>query len=430
MFKKKRKQLNNKGLSLVEVIIAIVILAIAVAPTLRLFASSTSFNARSREQQRAITLAESVMESFKAYGMRDLCLQFGAGGGGAPFKGVSSDASTTRFVTSPSAPGAALLDAEDELNPGISDYTFRINGALQEGKKYDITIDVSKVSTNKVLKEKAINAYTDAVIQIPESFLTDAFVAISGKAADDLAAKPAPADMIAGGVMSIADVQVSSLKRVIDVIAVNTGSGDMVTLSVTYDYEGTYSYSYVTNSSGSKTVSGNLFTGTIQHDFDSPNGVYSLVAYDNSATIVASGGKLENIYLYYFPIYKDAVGVTNVNDIINVDGATLAGTDPLPVHITKQLATYYSLSSMPSYEAVYHVSVNGAGNLELEHNLNTCLSSDTTVIPVPVIPGFVSADTLQDGILEDKGVIYNVDVKVYKAGETDVLASYSGTMND
>lgn len=430
MLERKRKQLNNKGLSLVEVIIAIVILAIAVAPTLRLFASSTSFNARSREQQRAITLAESVMESFKAYSMKDLCLQFGAGGGGAPFKGVSSDASTTRAVTAPGAPGAAILDAKNELNPAISAYNFTINGALQEGKRYDVTVDVSKVSTEQVLKENEINAYTDAVIQIPESFLTDAFVTISQKATADLSGKAAPADMITGGTRSISSVKIASLKRVIDVIAVDDGSGEKVALSITYEYTGTYSYSYVTKTVGNKTVTGNLFTGTFQHDFDAPNGVYSLNAYDNHGTIASTGGKLENIYLYYFPIYKDAVDVTTVTDIINIDGATLGGTEPLPVHITKQQATYYSLTSMPSYEAVYHVTVNGAGNLALENNLNTCLSSTTTIVPVPVISGFVSADTLQEGILEDKGVIYNVEVKVYKTGETDVLASYSGTMND
>ena len=65
------KKLNNEGFSLVEVLVAVIILALVAGPILMAFVMSARFNARARENQRISTVAESVMEEFKGFSIKD-----------------------------------------------------------------------------------------------------------------------------------------------------------------------------------------------------------------------------------------------------------------------------------------------------------------------------------------------------------------------
>ncbi|MBO4679515.1 MAG: prepilin-type N-terminal cleavage/methylation domain-containing protein, partial [Lachnospiraceae bacterium] len=65
------KKLNNEGFSLVEVLVAVIILALVAGPILMAFVMSARFNARARETQRVSAVAESVMEEFKGMSIKD-----------------------------------------------------------------------------------------------------------------------------------------------------------------------------------------------------------------------------------------------------------------------------------------------------------------------------------------------------------------------
>lgn len=56
---------NNKGFTLLEVLIAVIILAFVIVPLLRSFVTSYNVNARSRRIMRATTLAQNEMEIFE-----------------------------------------------------------------------------------------------------------------------------------------------------------------------------------------------------------------------------------------------------------------------------------------------------------------------------------------------------------------------------
>lgn len=64
MERKERKQ-NNKGFSLIELIVAVVIIALVVGPVLHAFVSSASMNRSSKEKLKATTVAQNVMENVK-----------------------------------------------------------------------------------------------------------------------------------------------------------------------------------------------------------------------------------------------------------------------------------------------------------------------------------------------------------------------------
>lgn len=69
-----RKQ--NKGFTLVEVLIAITILGIIVTPLLHAFVTSANTNAKARRIMDATTLAQNIMEDLKAGSLEDLARQF------------------------------------------------------------------------------------------------------------------------------------------------------------------------------------------------------------------------------------------------------------------------------------------------------------------------------------------------------------------
>lgn len=69
VFKKgagRMKQLNNKGITLIELIISVVILAMVAAPFLHSFVTASNANASAVSSQRATTTAEYLLEQFKA----------------------------------------------------------------------------------------------------------------------------------------------------------------------------------------------------------------------------------------------------------------------------------------------------------------------------------------------------------------------------
>ncbi len=68
---KKKKAQENSGFSLVEILLAVVIFVLCVAPLLRAFILSTQTNANSRDVLNAVTLAENIMEEIKAAGVEE-----------------------------------------------------------------------------------------------------------------------------------------------------------------------------------------------------------------------------------------------------------------------------------------------------------------------------------------------------------------------
>ena len=67
------RKMDDKGFSLIELLIAVCILGIIVVPLLNSFVSSYRMNALSRQTLRATTLAQNEMEIFEKESIEDLC---------------------------------------------------------------------------------------------------------------------------------------------------------------------------------------------------------------------------------------------------------------------------------------------------------------------------------------------------------------------
>lgn len=67
--KSKKKRLNSKGFTFVELLVAIAILGVCVAPIMSAFVVSSRMNLRGRRKEQALTVAQSIVEGVKAHGI-------------------------------------------------------------------------------------------------------------------------------------------------------------------------------------------------------------------------------------------------------------------------------------------------------------------------------------------------------------------------
>ena len=119
---------NNKGMSLVEAIIAVAILSVAVIPVLACFSSTVRYNAVAKIKQRGTNTGMSVMESFKAYGLKDAHEKFVNGN----FL-VSAPSDVTYSV-----PGTGYFGEYVINNVSFND------SASETDKKYTVKVTVNK----------------------------------------------------------------------------------------------------------------------------------------------------------------------------------------------------------------------------------------------------------------------------------------------
>lgn len=130
-----RRKLNkDAGFSLLELLIAVVILAIIVIPLLNLFLSSNRLNIKSRQTLRATTAAQDIMEGLKAYNITELKTQFADPASG--FYVIDS-----RLIKGGVAEETAL-EVDPSGNPAKGLYVFSMKELNLQGSKFDAKIVV------------------------------------------------------------------------------------------------------------------------------------------------------------------------------------------------------------------------------------------------------------------------------------------------
>jgi prepilin-type N-terminal cleavage/methylation domain-containing protein len=444
-------KLNHKGMSLVEVIAAMAILAIVVAPTLRMFANATGTNFRARMRQRATTVGESVMESFKAYDMATLCSQFGSNS----FKGVTQSTDLAEHPTSMSveavnAGGSVVtpLNTEGRLNTDAAAYTFKVLNADAEGNYYDVDVNVTPHWQTGVLKMDDASEYSDAIISLDEMQSTTAYSKL--KAAAEKKFEDGASGYVPSGAIShsIKSVDITNFTRNIDMEVSDTGSVQTLVLKVTYTCKAEVKFSYTSATSVTPLESSVTFDGATDTDMqweaplpDDASTDTEWTVYDNSGTISSVSGKLNHIFLYYYPVYNSASGFgTTAKDIISLNGTVTSGrysgADALELVVAKQKSESMTDVELHNAEVLYSpelsVSCSGGGEVVLRSNLGDTLSSiDGGVIPSVAATGFSEVTDITQGLQQDKvALIYDVEVHVYEAGTTDEVATFIGTVND
>lgn len=125
----KEKQLNNEGFSLVELLIAIVILAIIVIPLLHTFVTSARTSAKARNTMHATAIAEDVMEDFEAYSIEEMAKQYLDAGNTAQ----EDENGKWTFIKQDDKTTSGTYDVVVELDPTVTQYV-----GVNEKKQVDI----------------------------------------------------------------------------------------------------------------------------------------------------------------------------------------------------------------------------------------------------------------------------------------------------
>ncbi len=106
----RRLRKDNGGITLVEVIISMLILAIILVPLLSTFILSSRVNLKSRNQQYATLLGQNVMEGIKNYDLEQIALQF---------NGIIASGGAFSIV-----PATSLIDSSYEIGYYETDQYF------------------------------------------------------------------------------------------------------------------------------------------------------------------------------------------------------------------------------------------------------------------------------------------------------------------
>ena len=150
------KKRNNLGLSLVELLIAVTILAIIIVPLLHVFVSSANLNLKSKRTMKATMISENIMEEFEDLTIEELVLNYGA----TESSGIYTFAFDTTDFTED---GSADYQAEVILDPD----TYDVYNQAVVADVNPITMDHSAVyaasptydqSVYKIFEERNIAA--------------------------------------------------------------------------------------------------------------------------------------------------------------------------------------------------------------------------------------------------------------------------------
>ena len=138
---------DNRGVTLVEVVVSLLILMIIVVPILSGFISATKSNRKSKEVIYANTACENVMEAVKVLGIEETAREFSDCG--LRSFSVVPDGTSDRYyemaVTGGSLSIATDVDGSKKFVPltGNGTYQYRIDGVQEGTDKYDVDITIS-----------------------------------------------------------------------------------------------------------------------------------------------------------------------------------------------------------------------------------------------------------------------------------------------
>lgn len=396
-------QLNNKGMTLIELIVAVAILVIAATPILYGFVYSAKQNVMARERQNATVIAQTIMESCKSLSQTELDQSF--------------------------ATGNFLPEAEVGASAGYEHTTgsleYYIYNAVYQNVQYDARIKLQPHGGEQaVLQYENMNGVTDAVH--------------IGNGGPDLQAYQEMITLLLGEIVSAVDpdgtlgftfdetaLELDKLKISREIIVDTAVVDGTETATITYKYD-----FWCSNADNKYTFEYLDSTGIVQNGEVEFVGTYEPVAgeviYDNSGT-KAQGSTLQNIYLFYYPAYvlsdpSDPVPIPFVSDTIIVNNNVGRG---LKLYLYKQknlsMGSNLYICESHSFGSWY---VKGVGSaVEVYGNLNMNIGSDPNVELAALssrMQGTASAGAGVVGKTENEQMIYDIEVSIYEKG------TYSG----
>lgn len=444
MANKRKKKLNNSGMSLVEVIISITILAIVVIPVLHSLTSAMVYNSKARIRQEMTLKAESIMESFKGYSLEELNTMFTPADPSNPTTAPGL-AGLTGVGYTPAGP-ATFLDTAPAAGTA---FTFGISDLTDvKGNLYKVEIKAISNGEEDVLMMDNMDAAHDAIYNAGPERTYDKEARskawqhfLSSNYDQDLANELISRDALdsTGNPInrSMVDSNAESYLELVDrtmTFNINTdGSGNyIVTAQMVYQYR-IVDYPYyekmsVTNPTDpypdgtTPTIPEIGFVGE-QKELTFPLSGY----YQYTVDMGLPGDKLyekaeqpERLFVYYYPQYD-----LNKKDIIEINNN--AGIDDFSCYIIKQCAKDMNMTRIAieenGYQAKLVAGVN-ADKCRIYHNFDQNIGGGSSHV-LPVISGAfgkVDSFTGSADLQKKKTISYKLELTIKNAADTVVTS--------
>lgn len=412
----KGKKKNNAGMSLVEVLVAIIILSVSLMAFFSSFIATAVYDKESRDKQRALKVAEGFMEAFKAYSLEELYIQY-TDPSAANFKiytGSFSDRSATPT-------GLYNWTTRDFKRLKTGNYTFKVD-VDYDTKSYEILTTVSPAA--KPLKADRIdtdlfNKYEDAFCILKEG-LEEYVYADAAQQLISAGTTESPTSS------TVKHDEIQIFSKTNNIIIGGTPMSATVNVVTVFTYKfNNYGFMH-TDGTIHYLNSGHTVTITSSEESD-----YGF--YNNNGT---GSSVLRNVYVYFYPEYKH--GQIYQEDF----KVNCAYNDRCDVYLIKQKNVSLSNAELMEQESSYRPSVanvgGGGAKTYLHTNILERLDGGLTPCNPSNITGFAntSAFVANDSNLldvedeiKDISQVYNVVVEVYDKGTSDLVYTLNGTKN-
>lgn len=409
---RQKRKMNNNGMTLVEILVAMAILTIVTLGLLQAFVSAVNYNKDAKEKQRAINLAQTVMESFKAYSLEDVSRQFNNVDVFNIYKGSIGGYSEP----TPS------MDIYGNFTPSVTnEYLFSMQDVVYDGKTYNVDItmkpNAAATSTEEIVKVPRFSAYNDAIFTQP----SDEYKYVYQDAIKQLK----DAGMIDGLLPTLDNIKKDKIiinSRKTTITMFNDSGAERVSASVVYQY--TFDKYEIEKDDGTTEELETSHTVTINSSNDSTT--YDV--YNNSITRTA-GAKLDNLYIYFYPAYNNELaGSKCEKDYIYIVNNTGVERN---VYLVKQIRPGFSDANTLTSESTYDpiIDLSGKG-INLYHNLGKKLVGEGGASYL--IYNRPSEDTLHTEWFdkETKILVYDVQITVTDKAKGTADIVLDGSVND
>ncbi|MDF2487145.1 MAG: prepilin-type N-terminal cleavage/methylation domain [Herbinix sp.] len=429
------KNLNNRGFSLVELIISIAILAIVMIPLMSNFIRSVQMNQKAEEMQVQSNTAADVLEGFKTLKMNEILEQF---------QGPAGDFDIITDESEDQCVGEVMrLSYKEETGTYIpydasilqEPYYFAIHDIEAGGSTYDtlITMDPTTYATSGILNDYPM----PEVINLDEK--ANGLLLSMGQSDTDTLDQEALITFISRGQAYAQRLYLQSMEYLTYLDELDQWKDECEEAEMggpppseepsTPPFDASveayeeYLDSAVITSLMNKTMSIRLNaaadTITYQIIYEcawTPSDVDKTVQF--SVSEIKYLNQIENIYLFYTPsIFGYSDGITNP-DIVKITNDN--NLNPVKLFIIKQ-------KKEPPITAALTVSRNS----ELDHVMTyTNLTASEVLVEIrDVIAGVEEQDIITDIIKKEKqDRIYQITVNIYEAVNGGTQDKYKNTL--
>ncbi len=335
---------DNRGLTLIELLVAVVIFSIAIVPMLYAFVYATGYNFKAQQTMQSTGIAQAIIEKAKSPGvtidkleaaiMGNTLLDSDVFSWGTPIDNGShsyriEDVRAVNLTEDSSS--RRVYDVEINMSPGVTSNTSVIRSMSDTTANFT---DYSSGFNSSLLLIEDQQAKDKLVELIKSNLFTDSHVTIKNGAG--VTVDPDSIGLTHPGMLfdeSDIDLDKLIIRRVIYIDCTSAG----VTAHVDYFCGGFYSYVGGTRSksasfSASKPVniSGTSYTASVSGGINSASTSYSIITSDNlnpsagdspfyrasyngSNTFTLYSGATDALFFYYYPGYESTGSADMVN---------------------------------------------------------------------------------------------------------------------